>query len=652
MQEMPCLGQWRSAVQKLLGVLGLSVWVGCSASPVPPSEEPSLKITPAGTRAAATPTIGQQADSAVGAGPPPSVPTQVRATLAIHDHGGCVVDRAGTLQCWGFPSTPPPPEVRFVELSTTCALDTEGYAWCRSREGWVKTALPKATNLFRSCVTPVTGGMQCVDFSRGYPLINVMRKDGEFLDLSGAWLLQRDGALYPAGGSGSPLPGQKVVAITDYCALRADGSVRCAGYDLRQQLEALGPVKFKRIYSASDKSGCGQLTTGKYLCWGKAAGLSFPNEDFAELAFADSVVCGLVARTGRVKCWGHPDAQGAHPPPAVGEYLAAFTPATGGSAFPVPLPAPTPSPRAANAGPAAPQSATGTCIKQIDWKNRGYPVSPIAPKPFELSKGEHRLTVKKVKPDPLMTLGMSEQGTMLFFRGVVEAELDGQAPSEAVVDIALGDFGLWHGNRPSSDPHSVRYVFRVDSACTATSAGVVDVPPGGFVRFEGGALVHLQPKDEGALRKEWHLEGASMNLVKSGLISDAELNGPPKLCDEQKFLAALPKQAGKLPWDFRDPCLEQRLSARLGKREKDFAANSSGPSTRMQIEDGYLIATFCRAGVCGGYHAAYAVNVRSGEVSAAIESGGRAEFFSAGAPPEPLKRVVSEFQAQSRDLSE
>lgn len=178
------------------------------------------------------------------------------------------------------------------------------------------------------------------------------------------------------------------------------------------------------------------------------------------------------------------------------------------------------------------------------------------------------------------------------------------------------------------------------------------MPPDGFVRFEGGALVHLQPKDKGALRQEWRLDGANVKLVKSGYISDAELSGPPKLCDEQKFLAALPSQAGKLPWDFRDPCLEQRLSARLGKREKEFAANSGGPSTRMQIVDGYLIATFCRAGVCGGYHAAYAVNVRTGEVSAAIESGGRAEFFPATAPPEPLKRVVAEFQAQSRDLAQ
>lgn len=53
----------------------------------------------------------------------------------------------------------------------------------------------------------------------------------------------------------------------------------------------------------------------------------------------------------------------------------------------------------------------GSCnIDELDWGNREYPASHLSKKPYTLVNGEHRLTVRQVKPDPLMTLGRRSRG--------------------------------------------------------------------------------------------------------------------------------------------------------------------------------------------------------------------------------------------------
>ncbi len=350
----------------------------------------------------------------------------------------------------------------------------------------------------------------------------------------------------------------------------------------------------------------------------------------------------LVECTPEDRC-GTLVAQSSGTPPASAAPLAIAdksTPAPGAVAVAPAAPPPT--------APTTPNVVADSCIKKIDWKNHAYGVSSLSPKPFQLVNGEHRLTVRKVKPDPLMTLGMSEQGIALYFSQAIEADLDGEGPREAVIRLFKRDFGVYHGNSPGEDPQQVAYVFRVSEACEATPLGFVEMKPQDFLRFESGALLQLRAESSGGVRKEWRLQGDKLHLVATSKVSEEELYGPPKTCDEQKYLAALPKQHGKRPWDFSDPCLEHRLKVRLGKKLEQFHEHSGGPAPTMQIVDGYLIATFCKARVCGGYHAAYAVDVKTGEVSAAIEALGKVQWFASGEPPAPLKAVVAELQAQSR----
>jgi hypothetical protein len=280
--------------------------------------------------------------------------------------------------------------------------------------------------------------------------------------------------------------------------------------------------------------------------------------------------------------------------------------------------------KAAAAQPASPRGKpvrmVGNCnIDSIDWSNREYGASALAKKPFKLDHGNYRLTVKKVKPDPLLTLGSDVQGEQLSLVGVVPVELDGQAPQEVVATITAGDFGIFHGNSIPREPQTM-YAFRVTDDCQVQPLGLVDLGADDDTRFENDAIVRIQGRGNAFTVEEWQVQSDKLQRASSRKAGREALDAPLAPCDEAKSRAALPSFAGRPAGEFfdKDPCFVRKLRARLGPNREKFENYASMGLSPLERRGDYLVSSGCMQHYCGYRRAAFSVNVASGVVEALI----------------------------------
>ena len=102
------------------------------------------------------------------------------------------------------------------------------------------------------------------------------------------------------------LPGMlSEIAITGStaCALEADGSPRCWGFDDSGQAQAPTMAGFSQL-ATTVELGCALNPQGLPACWGTSGAIRPPAEAFVQLAAGSGeCTCGL-KQTGDVSCWG------------------------------------------------------------------------------------------------------------------------------------------------------------------------------------------------------------------------------------------------------------------------------------------------------------------------------------------------------------
>jgi hypothetical protein len=318
--------------------------------------------------------------------------------------------------------------------------------------------------------------------------------------------------------------------------------------------------------------------------------------------------------------------------------------AAGTGVAPTPLPAVTP--------PGKPSRMIGACnIDKLGWEDRSYPAAALTKKPVTLVKGRQVLTTHKVKPDPLMTLGQSEQGTELRYSGVQAIELDAQEPKEVLVNISLGDFGIWHGNSVPPNPRSTGYAFRLNAACEPELLGSIDIDPDDTTRAEDNAYVRISGRGNKLKREEWRVQDGAFKVTASQSVGREALETPLPPCDEAKSSANLASFAGRKGSALleADPCVARRLKQRLGKHQDEFWQYVSMGLSELESRDGYLVSEGCRVHVCGYNQGAFSVNIETGVVEAVIfeitvkpSLGGAKWLTATGKPLAPLKVSVDE----------
>lgn len=302
--------------------------------------------------------------------------------------------------------------------------------------------------------------------------------------------------------------------------------------------------------------------------------------------------------------------------------------------------------------PGKPSRMIGACnIDKLGWEDRSYPAAALTKKPVTLVKGRQVLTSHKVKPDPLMTLGQAEQGTELRFSGVRTIELDGKEPKEILVNIALGDFGIWHGNSVPPNPRSTEYAFRLSATCEPELLGSIDIDPDDTTRDEDNAYVRISGQGNKLKREEWRVQDGALKLTASQNVGREALETPLPPCDEAKSSANLAGFAGRKGSALleADPCVARRLKDRLGKHREEFWQYVSMGLSELESRDGYLVSGGCRVHVCGFNQGAFSVNIATGVVEAVIfeittkPSLGSVKWLTAtGKPLAPLKVSVDE----------
>lgn len=302
--------------------------------------------------------------------------------------------------------------------------------------------------------------------------------------------------------------------------------------------------------------------------------------------------------------------------------------------------------------PGKPSRMIGACnIDKLGWEDRSYPAAALTKKPVTLVKGRQVLTSRKVKPDPLMTLGQSEAGTELRFSGVRAIELTGQEPKEVLVNIALGDFGMWHGNSVPPNPRSSEYAFRLSASCEPELLGSIDIEPDDTTRDEDNAYVRISGQGDKLKREEWRVQDGAFKLTASQNVGREALETPLLPCDEAKSRAGLAGFAGRRGSALleADPCIARRLKERLGKHRDEFWQYTSMGLSELESRDGYLVSGGCRIHVCGFNQGAFSVNLATGVVEAVIfeittkPSLGSAKWLTVtGKPLAPLKMSVDE----------
>lgn len=257
------------------------------------------------------------------------------------------------------------------------------------------------------------------------------------------------------------------------------------------------------------------------------------------------------------------------------------------------------------------------CLKKTDWGNREYPaVLPAA------------------APAPLKMVANKTANNAFALGGIRYEDLDDDGVKEALIVIEPGgsnDKLPWDW-----------FVFRADAACAPEFVGTVHFSAKERPLFEAGTIYVVDKANDKNTHREHRLQdGKLVELPPSGK--------SPAICDESTYLDKLAKFSGDSVFDV-SPCFRDRLDARLGKKKREFEDNWSGPLKTLVRLNGVLAAQGCRAHACAAYYSVVGVDVKTGDVGAAIVSHGTVKWFTAGKPPDAFKAYVDGIAADAKEM--
>jgi hypothetical protein len=253
-------------------------------------------------------------------------------SVAVSDRGGCIINPASDLTCWGALSSGAP-AARTASFATVsifyagqyaCALDAGGRGNCWS--GISKYTVPLTVPLSQLAVG---SNFACA----------IQSSDRKVA----CWLTAgttTSAVLYPPAGEFDFI----AAGYFHACGRRSDGNLACWGPDLGSALavpsgdfEAIGsgqfygcaignagnacwgglvaqpPTSHLRAVSVANNYGCGIRDDGSLTCWGSAPVASPPAGSFRALSAATYHACA-VRIDGTLACWGELDAS--RTPPA------------------------------------------------------------------------------------------------------------------------------------------------------------------------------------------------------------------------------------------------------------------------------------------------------------------------------------------------
>jgi cysteine-rich repeat protein len=259
-------------------------------------------------------------------------PTGSFEEIAVGTGGACAIGTGGS-RCWGGELPHPQSDLRgiFVGNKRACGLrdgqvvcwhgmdpDISGLGSPRPAGRMVKAAVTDE----QTCALGEDGLVSCWGWLSGAgeysptarPLRQAVSPSGRLV------LLSLDGSLPP--DSHGPKPSGPFVQSDFFkhgCAVRADGSVACWGFDQDGDTRP-APGSYRQVV-VGDSFSCGLLVSGEVACWGaNDEGQSAPPAGpFVRLSAGYRHACGLHS-DGKVECWGGESRWQPHPAPA-GEFV-------------------------------------------------------------------------------------------------------------------------------------------------------------------------------------------------------------------------------------------------------------------------------------------------------------------------------------------
>jgi alpha-tubulin suppressor-like RCC1 family protein len=234
----------------------------------------------------------------------------------------CVIEKEGTLYCWGFGIINPFPAEKFAQISAmdehTCGVTLSGEVKCWI--GATAQATPDGGGFVQvavtsdgACAVQTQGNVTCwarnsMPIGQVVPdglYTNLVRSKAAILGLTNLGELKHWGTLYE--DVEIPEAARSIDGWLAVCWTDASKAVRCSGVGFAET----PALKVEQI-ATGQSMACGLIETGLARCWGLDPYGAPEGARFVELSTGKSHACGITTE-GKVLCWGSGGAEAKAP---------------------------------------------------------------------------------------------------------------------------------------------------------------------------------------------------------------------------------------------------------------------------------------------------------------------------------------------------